>query len=92
MEILGCCFQASNFQTGFWTPERPWVISKGPAKEKQSLYFVNLTLLFQSMALGGTEAKGDGTVSGEADSLVPLTLKSELQLPEQALLHKVPEM
>lgn len=44
------------------------------------------------MALGDTRAKGDGTVSGEADSLVPLTLKSELQLPEQALLHKVPEM
>lgn len=44
------------------------------------------------MALGDTEANGGGTVSGAAHSLVPLTLKSELQLPEQALLHKVPEM
>lgn len=26
----------SIFQTGFWTPEGPWVISKGPAKEEQS--------------------------------------------------------
>lgn len=62
-------------------------------KKKNQSVFVVCKLNF-TVGTGDKEANRDGTVSGEAHSPVPLTLKSELQLqlPEQALLHKVPEM